>query len=77
MYQTQLDCLYNRATAIYLSAPADHDSTYQPGETLYIIADNSAGRVLVSVSDHTKQFYRYTVQRKWDEGILFVTAYRV
>lgn len=28
MYQTQLDLLYKRATAIYSSAPIDHDCTY-------------------------------------------------
>ena len=28
MYQTQLDLMYNRATSIFLSAPADHECTY-------------------------------------------------
>ena len=33
-YQIQLDLMYDRSTAIYSSAPTDHDCTYQPGGTM-------------------------------------------
>ena len=77
MYQTQLDLLYNRASEIHSSAPADHDSTYQQGGTLCIMAGNSACRLLTSGSDQMGRFFWYTVQGKRDEGILFITAYQV
>ena len=48
LYQTQLDLLYNYTQVTYSSAPADHDSTYQPGGTLLIVAKSTAGRAQMS-----------------------------
>ena len=76
-YQIQLDLLYNRLQAIYSSAPADHDYNYQPGGKRCIMAGNSEGRFLMSGGDRMGRFCWYTVQGKWDEGIIFITAYRV
>ena len=77
MNQTQLYLLYNHARAIYSSAPTDYNSTYQPGESLWFIAGNSAGGALISGSERMGRFCWYTVQGKRDKGILFITAYRV
>ena len=76
-YQIKLDLMYNRSTAIYSSAPADHDCTYQPGGTMCIMSGHSAGIFLTSGGDRMGRFCWYTVQGKRDEGIIFITAYQV
>ena len=77
MYQTKLDLLYNRATAIYSSAQTYHDCIYQPRGSMCILSGNSAGKLLNRGSDRIKKFCCYTVEGKRDEGIIFITAYRV
>ena len=68
MYQTQLDLIYNQPTAIFASAPADHECTYQPGGTMCIAASSSACRVLKSDSDRTGRLCWQTFQRKQHIG---------
>ena len=77
MYQTQLDLMYNRATAVFTSEPADHECTYQPGGTTCIAAGSSAGRVLKSGSNRIGQFCWQTFQGKRDKGVIVITSYRV
>ena len=77
LYQTQLDLLYNYTQVTYSSAPADHDSTYQPGGTLFNVDGSAAGMAQISGNDDMGRFCWHTLHGKHDGGVILITAYRV
>ncbi|KAL7551610.1 hypothetical protein ACHAWF_018082 [Thalassiosira exigua] len=61
----------------FSSAPSHYDQKYQPGGNALTIVGNLVGRRKDSGADELGRYCWYTLRGKRDEGICFISAYRV
>ena len=74
-YQTQFDFLYNGEKVSHSSITVHHDSTYQPGGTLLIVARSTAGRAQFSGNNNMGRFCWHALRGKQDRRIIFIKVY--
>ena len=76
-YDFMVNAVFQNAKTVYSSARPDHRYQYMPGGNLLSINGSEAGRIKSTGSDDWGRFCWATLRGKRDEGVIFITAYRV
>ena len=76
-YDFMMQMMFGHTVTIYSSAAAHHKQRYQPGGNLLSVTGAAAGRLVDSGSDEWGRHCWAALRGQRDEGVVFITAYRV
>ena len=76
-YRMQLDAALPNARPVFAAMEADFDVRRQQGGNLQVVAGREARRLQEEGSDKKGRFCYQALRGKRDEGVVFITAYRV
>ena len=76
-FDFMMQTMFGHTVTVYSSAAAHHGQQYQPGGNLLTVTGAAAGRVRDSGSDEWGRHCWIALGGKRDEGVVFITAYRV